>query len=405
MRKEGKLSPEILERINEMLAVEPDKVFFDLATRIDGRIENSEYWPWMLASKMEPESARVVLALPDEQWEPSMGEFKCSEQFSTRLGMDKDFVEKQLEERFYSGELMWTDHGAVVTPSCGMWIDLQNSRRWFERNGTAYYKVISFFVENEVSKVDQRLAAKMDKEGKMGQARIIPRYDSVKDYAGLLPAENMKEICKSRRVVAQNQCACRIRYPELGLDPYVCMCFNDTAELAIKMEIGREIGWEEAFEYVQMRGKEQPHCHINKHTDNLNNIGDVLCSCQSDVCVLLKNPVALGTEFKPWKYYGKSRFRAVIDPTKCINCNLCSKKRCMFGAIDRRYSKKAKEEKAFVIEEVCMGCGCCAETCPSNAITMVCVEPPEYLLGYRLAKEEDLSEYTNLRPGGDVNAL
>ncbi len=405
MRKEGKMPPDLLERVNEIFQREIPPVFFELAKRIDERAAASEFWPWLLAYKMEEDSARVVLALPDEEWTPEVGEFKCSQAFADRLGMSKQYVDEQLENRFYSGEIMWTQKGAVITPSCGTWIDLQNSRRWYDKLGEAYYKALSFFVENDVAQIDQRIAAKMEKEGRMGQARIIPRYDSVKDYPGLLPAENMKEIFRSRELVCQNQCACRIRYPELGLDPYVCMCFNDTARIAAKMEIGRLIPWEEGFEYVQRQGKIQPHCHINKHAERLDQIGDVLCSCTPDACVLLKSTVQLGTAFKPWKYYGKSRFRAVVDPQKCIGCEKCRTERCLFGAIDMRYNKAAGKERPFVVTETCMGCGCCAETCPAKALTMVCVEPPEYLKGYTLPQDNLATEEENVRPGQELAKL
>lgn len=399
------MSKEMLDKVNAILDKEIDPIFFELTKRIDKRISDSKYVPWLLAYKMDAESAKVVLALPDENWTSEMGEFGCSDEFCKKVGKERAYIEKELEERFFSGEVFLTDQGAIVTPSCGMWIDSQNSKRWFERNGDAYYKILGFYVESEVVGVDARLAAKMEKEGQMGQCRIIPRYDSVKDFDGLLPAENFKQILQSRDLIAQNQCACRIRYPELGLDPFVCLSFNNIAKLTIKMEIGRKTGWEEAFEYVQKQGKIQPHCHINKHSDDLNKIGDVFCSCSADACVLLKTPVTIGTEFKPWKYYGKSRFRAEIDPLKCVNCNLCKDTRCMFGAIDVRYNKDAKIEKNFVVSDMCMGCGCCVETCPQKAIKMNCVQPPEYLLGKVLETNDDLSNADNIRPGAKLEDI
>lgn len=137
MRKEGKMPPDLLERVNEIFQREIPPVFFELAKRIDARAAASEFWPWLLAYKMEEDSARVVLALPDEEWTPEVGEFKCSQAFADRLGMSKQYVDEQLENRFYSGEIMWTQKGAVITPSCGTWIDLQNSRRWYDKLGDA----------------------------------------------------------------------------------------------------------------------------------------------------------------------------------------------------------------------------------------------------------------------------
>ncbi len=399
MRKEGKMPKELVAGMNEILHREISPIFAELAERIDNRIKDSEIWPWLLAYKMDEDGARVVLALPDTDWKAEMGEFRCSDEFAKRLGMDKTYVEGQLEERFYSGEIMWLDKGAVVTPSSGTWLDLQNSRRWYDKLGPAYYKCLAAFVENDVAKIDQRIAAKYEQDGRMGWARIVPRYDSVKDFPGLLPAENAREIFRTRDVISQNQCACRIRYPEFGQDPYVCMSFNSTAKIAIKVEIGRQTPWEEAFEYVQRVGKEEPHCHINKHTNSIDEIGDVFCSCTPDACVLLKQTVQLGSSFKPWQYYGKSRFRAVIDPIKCVDCGKCRKKRCMFEAIDIRYNKQAGKEKHFVVQELCMGCGCCVETCPTGALSMICTEGEDFLLG-NVKRDETLKDVKeNVRPG------
>lgn len=399
MRKEGKLSKEMLEKVNAILDREIDPIFRELTCKIDSRLKDSEYMPWLLASKMSVESARIVLALPDPDWTPECGRFGCSDAFAVKLGLDKQYVLDQLLERFYSGEVRPSSAGPDTPPTCGLWIDLQNSRRWYERNGDGYYKVMAFMVENEISKVDAKVAARMERDGQMGQARIIPRYDSVKDNPELLPAENIKEILKTRRKITQNQCACRIRYPEIPSDPYVCLSFDQVADMAEEREIGTVIGWEEAFDYIQKSGKKIPHCHINKHTDQIEEIGGVMCSCTTDACVLLKNATQLESEFKPWKYYGKSRFRAVIDPAKCINCGLCRKKRCMFDAIDIRYSKVTKDERHYVMTDNCMGCGCCVETCPTGALSMVCVEPPEFLQGKVLPDKRFEEDESNLRPG------
>ena len=399
MRKEGRLSPELLAKVNAILDKEIDPIFRELTEKIDSRMKNSEYMPWLLASKMTPESARLVLALPDPDWTPECGKYGCSEAFARKFGMSREAANAELTERFFSGEIQGTGHGPDTAPTCGMWIDLQNSRRWYERNGDGYYKVMAFMLENEISKIDARVAARMEADGQMGQARIIPRYDSVKDNPDLLPAENIKEILRSRRKITQNQCACRIRYPEIPSDPYICLSFDLVADAAEAREIGTVIPWEQAFDYIQASGKKYPVCHVNKHTDKLDEIGGVMCSCTADACVLLKNAVQLESAFKPWKYYGKSRFRAVVDPQKCVNCGLCRNKRCMFDAIDVRYNKTTKDERHFVMEENCMGCGCCAETCPKGAITMKCVEPPEYLLGKVLPDNRFQEDESNLRPG------
>jgi MinD superfamily P-loop ATPase len=56
--------------------------------------------------------------------------------------------------------------------------------------------------------------------------------------------------------------------------------------------------------------------------------------------------------------------KAVIDYTKCTNCELC-KDYCKFNAIS------LKNDKIFISEISCDGCFLCSRICPENAIEMV----------------------------------
>ena len=97
MRKEGRLSKEMLEKVNAILDREIDPIFRELTCKIDSRLKDSEYMPWLLASKMSVESARIVLALPDPTWTPECGRYGISDSFAESLGLDKQYVLDQLE--------------------------------------------------------------------------------------------------------------------------------------------------------------------------------------------------------------------------------------------------------------------------------------------------------------------
>lgn len=381
------MNKELREQVNGILNKEVDPIFFEIANKIAPKIQDHKYLPWLLAHKMDAKGAKVLNALPDEEWTPEIGEFKVSDSFVRKLGMDKTYIEEQIKDRYYSGDIMWDDNkGPIITYSRGLWIDIQHNEKWFKKNGAAYYKIIGIMIEQEYTPLMEADTEERIKIGKTGMARIIPRYDSVKDCPELLPAENYKEILKSKKEIAQLRCACRIRYPEYGQDEGVCLCANDTAKWAIKLGIGKEISWEEAFDYVQKSGKKEPCIHMNKHSNQLKDTGDILCNCNALTCAVMRNTMTNGGEHKVWDYYAKSRFRAVIDPEKCVDCGLCEK-RCMFDAIKVQYNRELGEEKHYINEPICMGCGCCVETCPKDAITMKLVDPPEVLKGYKLGKD------------------
>lgn len=377
---------ELKQQISSILNKQIDPIFFEVAKKIAPEVVDHKYMPWLLAHKMKVDSAEIILALPDENREADFTDFQVSEAFTKKLGYDKDYIEKQIEERYTSGDL-WLNptKGPDFITTRGYWGDMQNSKKWVKKNGPAYYIIMGIMFDEFIPLFEADIQMNINKgeNGTTGIARIIPRYDSVKDCPDLLPAENYKEILKSRKIIAQLSCICRMRHPEYAQDGGVCLASNKIADMAIKMGQGDEIPWEEAFEYVQKAGKKTPHVHMNKHSTKLSEIGSILCNCNTDVCDVLRATGPMGGKHPTWEYYGKSRFRAVIDPEKCIDCGLCRKKRCMFDAISIRYNREIGDEKHCVNETLCVGCGCCVETCTTSAIKMKLVDPPEVLSGKR----------------------
>lgn len=146
----------------------------------------------------------------------------------------------------------------------------------------------------------------------------------------------------------------------------------------------KEISFEEMFDYIQKAGKKIPSMHIVAHTLDLKDIGTILCNCNVNTCSGLRHITATGGKYHYREIYNKSRFRAVLNPEKCIDCGLCYKKRCMFDAIHKKFIRDYGDEALFVNESTCMGCGCCVETCPTGALKMKLVDPPEALLGWNV---------------------
>jgi len=70
----------------------------------------------------------------------------------------------------------------------------------------------------------------------------------------------------------------------------------------------------------------------------------------------------------------KDPITAVLDPEACSLCRLCEKV-CEFGALS--FDPKTKRMK--VTEAACRGCGACAATCPSGAISLRHFNHPQIL--------------------------
>lgn len=122
---------------------------------------------------------------------------------------------------------------------------------WMKKNGEAYYKAVAMMHEYDFAPCIEDTMKDLLQKGIHGLNQIVPRYDSVKDFPGLLPVENYKEILKSKKKLTQNQCACRTRYPEYGQDDHVCISADETADFMIAHNLGHEISWEEMFDYIQ----------------------------------------------------------------------------------------------------------------------------------------------------------
>lgn len=86
----------------------------------------------------------------------------------------------------------------------------------------------------------------------------------------------------------------------------------------------------------------------------------------------------------------------------------------MFNAIQFKYYIEKGIHGRWVNETQCMGCGSCVLTCPTGALSMKLVDPPESLQGYHQQplentwKENDkMLDYTNTTPEllNEVNAI
>jgi ferredoxin len=261
----------------------------------------------------------------------------------------------------------------------GQWLDTQNNTHYDKELGDEYYALIGLFSDQELGppreeRIGNRIAA-----GQRGTSGIIPRWRAIKDIPGILPGEDIREILKAHEDFALLHCACRKRYKErsCGVPEELCLVMGRTALYNIDRRAGRRITREEALELLSNETVKYPVVHVGTRTNDPKNFRGVLCNCHFDCCEVLRTPMVIGSKHPVTEYYCKSRYRAVVDPGKCVGCKTCVEQRCQFGAAQMKYYPEFGEERVYIDEEKCMGCGCCVETCPAGAHTMKVVEPPE----------------------------
>lgn len=328
---------------------------------------------------MNLDQAKLVLALPDTSRDASLGRLELSDGFTRRLNLDKKTADRYVRELYEKGFLFPTSKGPQIPRNMGQWLDAQNNTNYDGQLGDEYYALIGLFSDHELGAPREGRIRNRIASGQRGTSGILPRWKAIKDIPGVLPGEDVRELLNANQDFAVLHCACRKRYKarECGVPEELCLVMGRTALYNIDRRAGRRITREEALEIVTNETAKYPVVHVGTRTRDPKNFRGVLCNCHFDCCEVLRTPMVIGSEYPVTEYYCKSRYRAVVDPEKCVACRVCVDKRCQFGAARMKYYAEYGEERVHIDEEKCMGCGCCVETCPAGAHTMKVVEPPE----------------------------
>ncbi len=191
--------------------------------------------------------------------------------------------------------------------------------------------------------------------------RVIPVGATIESKAKVLAMEDVRDIINKAQTLAVTPCTCRTVDGKCGKPVETCIQVNRAAEYALQRGTGRALTKEEAIGLLHLAEKEGL-VHI---VDNHQTVDHIICNCCGDCCINWRLP-----NFK--KFAAPSRFRAAVMREECIGCQACLE-RCYFGAIQM----VGDEPRARIDEEKCMGCGLCTITCPTEALILKEVLPPE----------------------------
>jgi ferredoxin len=379
-RKERKaMNKEMWEKAHKLLNADIDPIYYEIAGIFGEAYRKSRYLPWLMARYMTVDLARVALALPDPDWRPSLGDLNVSETFAKKLGIDKKTIDSGLLALFEKGFIFPTKRGPRPPRTWLAWFDIQHNSHYRDELGEEWFVVLGMMLDYERSDEADNAMAHRVAAGLPPLSRVVPRWKAIKDVPGLLPSEDIREILKANRSFGLIDCACRQRYPdrECKSPIDVCLVTGRNAEYNIRRRAAKRITREEALDIFTDKTADYSLIHITGRGATPADIPGIICSCHADCCAVLRKPMVIGSLFPVWEHYAKSRFRAVVDLDKCNGCGLCASKRCQFGAAQMRNYPDYIEQRSYTSESICMGCGCCVESCPKGARSMVIVEPPE----------------------------
>lgn len=370
------------QKAQEMLKKKIDPIYREISALVEPRLKDSNYFPWILERLMNLDQAKLVMALPDKERNESTDKLEVSEGFAKKLNLDKKTADKYVRDLYEKGFLYPTRKGPQPPRNLGQWIDTQNNPKYDKTLGDEYYALIGLFSDKELQTDREERIGKRIAAGEPGMSRIIPRWRAIKDVPGVLPAEDVRELLKANDSFAVLHCACRKRYKtrECGVPEELCLVLGRNADYNIDRKAGRKLTRQEAFDLISNETAKYPVVHVGGRTNDPKNFFGLICNCHYDCCEVLRTPMVNGSKYPVTEYYAKSRFRATVDPAKCVGCRVCVDKRCQFGAAQMKLYPEFGEERAYIDEEKCMGCGCCVETCSTGARSMKIVEPPESLM-------------------------
>ncbi|HEY87793.1 MAG TPA: 4Fe-4S binding protein [Dehalococcoidia bacterium] len=340
---------------------EIDPIYRELAARIEG-CEDSKYIPQILAKLANLEQARIVRELPAAS----------SEEIAEKLNMDKETVDKQIQELYEKGLVLYRTKGGLRTVYAVT--ELKDTTganpKYDQEYGEEFFDLWRAWFENEAYQWRQKMSIW---SGEIPMSRVIPQWKSIKDTPGVLPCDDVRELFReNEETLVVNPCSCARIYRKVTPRSTEEFCFIVGAPAKYNMDrgTGRKITLKEAMDILK-EIEEYALVHIGYNEKKLNRL---ISNSDRNCAIFRFVPSNVREMIAP------SRFEATVEAEKCLGneCRKCTEI-CIFGAAQMKHYTEFDEERAYIDTEKCMGCGNCVVHCPVGVQKMKLVRPPEFI--------------------------
>jgi ferredoxin len=340
-----------------------DPIYNELATKITR--EDNKTLPLVLERIANLQQARIMREMPN-----------TLEVIANTLGLDNATVEKDLQYLL--------ERGLVASGRRG-WNLVNNTVLVKDRVASSNHRYDDDVLFDLLHKMSLEDSDNLEERLKNGEEippvrevmRVVPKWRTIKDIPGILPIEDMREIFKNPPIVVHD-CPCRVVYrarPCKDTVPIdICLAAGRNGQYFLDRDAGREISYDELIDFLD-KLDEFP---VVSMTGNSNRMPSILCSCCTDCCGLFVK-AARTVPVLGKNTYAKSRFIIEDNPEECTACEDCLNGRCPVDAISMKEYPGLEGERAYTDNEVCIGCGLCVLTCPTEARKMKLVRPVEHI--------------------------
>jgi len=208
---------------------------------------------------------------------------------------------------------------------------------------------LQYFIETKQPHIDA-----FEKSGQRDRSLVWPEY--------VLLEEALALIQKVPHIYLW-PCNCRAMMQGCKKPGFVCLRFANDRNL------GWEMSKERAREIILAANKKglMQSAEVGIGPDG--SLQGAICNCCSDCCF----PVQFSRQLKDPRLYPLSRYVAFVDEEKCSGCGCCAR-RCPFQAFT--ISRKLTESGEGAVmpihfnADLCRGCGLCSTVCPEGAVEM-----------------------------------
>ncbi len=341
--------------------IEP--IYQELASKITN--EKNKTLPMVLKKIANLEQAKIMRELPN-----------TVEVIADTLALDNVTVEKDLRYLFERGLAAKGRRGWNLVNNIVLVKDRVASSNHKYDDDELFDLLRVMSLENS-DNLEERLKNGEEIPPVIQGMRVVPKWRTIKDVPGILPIEDMREIFRNPPIVVHN-CPCRVVYrarPCKGAVPIdICLAAGRTGQYFLDRNAGRELTYNELIALLDKLDE----FSLVSTTGNSNIMPSILCSCCTDCCGLFvkaaRTVPALGKVT-----YAKSRFIVEDNPEDCNACGDCLDNRCPVNAISMKEYPGLMNERAYTDNDVCIGCGLCVLTCPTEARKMKLIRPPEHI--------------------------